>query len=45
MGVKLAKDWVVNKNKVKGTKITRLPQGTEDAHFKSFFEGFYTPLK
>lgn len=43
-GMKLAKDFVNSKNKPKGTKITRIPQGIEDAQFKGFFEGFYPPI-
>lgn len=31
------KEW----NKPKGTSITRVPQGVEDALFMSYFEGFY----
>jgi len=34
---KYKKEW----NKPAGTSITRLPQGTEDALFLSYFEGFY----
>ena len=40
-GMKIAKDFVKNNNKPKGTKISRVPQGTEDSTFKSFFESFY----
>lgn len=40
-GMKIAKDFVKNNNKPKGTKITRVSQQCEDATFKSFFEGFY----
>ena len=29
------------KNKPKGTRVTRLVEGAEDTHFKSYFEGFY----
>ena len=43
--MKIAKDYVKNNNKPAGTKITRLPQGTEDSTFKSFFDGFYPCLK
>lgn len=45
MGVKLAKDFCTEKNKPKNTKISRIPQGVEDATFKSFFDGFYPMLK
>ena len=41
MGMKIAKDFIQSKGKVKGTKISRIPQGVEDAMFKSFFNGFY----
>lgn len=40
-GMKIAKDFVKNNNKPKGTKISRVGQFCEDATFKSFFEGFY----
>lgn len=43
--MKIAKDFVKKNNKPAGTKISRIPQGTEDATFKSFFDGFYQPLK
>ena len=39
--MKIAKDFVKTNNKPAGTKISRIPQGTEDATFKSFFDGFY----
>ena len=45
MGIKLAKDFIADKGKPKNTKIHRLPQGVEDAQFKSFFDGFYPMLK
>lgn len=44
-GIKTAKDFVKNNNKPKGTKVSRIPQGTEDSTFKSFFDGFYPMLK
>ena len=44
-GMKTAKDFVKNNNKPKGTRITRMAQGTEDSTFKSFFDGFYPHLK
>ena len=44
-GMKIAKDFVRNNNKPAGTKISRIPQGTEDATFKSFFDGFYPHIK
>merc|ERR1712127_25592 len=37
IAAKYKKEW----NKPKGTSISRLPQGIEDALFISFFEGFY----
>jgi hypothetical protein len=37
IAAKYRKEW----NKPKGTSITRIPQGIEDALFISFFEGFY----
>jgi len=43
-GMKVAKDFVNSKGKPKGTRITRIPQGIEDAQFKGFFEGFYPPI-
>ena len=44
-GMKVAKDFVKQHNKPKGTKVSRLPQGTEDSTFKSYFDGFYPFLK
>ena len=44
-GMKIAKDFVKSNNKPAGTKVSRIPQGTEDATFKSFFDGFYAHLK
>ena len=41
----MAKDFVTEKKKPKNTKIHRIPQGVEDATFKSFFDGFYPMLK
>ena len=43
--MKIAKDFVKNNNKPKGTRISRMAQGTEDSTFKSFFDGFYPHLK
>lgn len=43
--MKIAKDFVKQNNKPKGTKITRVGQGCEDSTFKSFFENFYPALK
>lgn len=39
--MKIAKDFTKSHNKPKGTKVSRVPQGTEDSTFKSFFDGFY----
>ena len=44
-GMKIAKDFVKSHNKVAGCKVSRIPQGTEDSTFKSFFDGFYPALK
>ena len=44
-GMKIAKDFVKKNNKPAGTKISRIPQGTEDSTFKSFFDGFYPALQ
>jgi len=44
-GMKIAKDFVRNNNKPAGTSVSRLPQGTEDSTFKSFFDGFYAHIK
>jgi hypothetical protein len=44
-GIKIAKDFIAKKGKPKTTRISRIPQGVEDATFKGFFEGFYTPIK
>jgi len=43
--MKIAKDFVKKNGKPAGTKISRIPQGTEDSTFKSFFENFTPPLK
>jgi len=44
-GMKIAKEFIANKGKPKSTKISRIPQGVEDANFKGFFEGFYPPIR
>lgn len=44
-GMKIAKDFVKKNNKPAGTKVSRIPQGTEDSTFKSFFDGFYAHVK
>ena len=36
-----AKNFIEQKGKPKNTRITRLPEFGEDAHFKSFFNNFY----
>lgn len=38
LAAKYKKEW----NKPHGTPITRIPEGIEDAMFRSYFEGFYT---
>lgn len=43
--MKTAKDFVKKHNKPAGTNVTRLPAGTEDSTFKSFFDGFYAHVK
>jgi len=43
--MKIAKDFVRNNNKPAGTSVSRIPQGTEDSTFKSFFDGFYAHIK
>ena len=40
-GMKIGKDFIKNNNKPKGTKLSRVPEGTEDSTFKSFFNDFY----
>lgn len=40
-GMTLANQYTKEWNKPKGTTITRLPEGTEDALFISYFEGYY----
>lgn len=40
-GMKIGKDFIKNNNKPKGTKLSRIPEGTEDSTFKSFFNDFY----
>jgi len=39
--MKFAKDFIEEKGKPKNTKVSRIPEGAEDTHFKSFFNGFY----
>jgi len=39
--MRIAKDFIDQKNKPKNTRISRLPEFGEDVHFKSFFNGFY----
>ena len=34
----IGKGFVTKKNKPKGTRVTRITEGSEDMHFKSFFE-------
>jgi len=45
MGMKIATDFIEQKGKPKNTKVSRIPEGCEDAHFKSFFNGFYPMSK
>lgn len=40
-----AKNFIKTNDKPKNTRISRIPQGVEDAQFKGFFEGFYPPIK
>lgn len=40
-GMTLAARYKVEWKKPAGTSITRLPEGTEDGLFMSFFEGYY----
>lgn len=40
-----AKDYITQKGKPKNTKVSRIPERTEDAYFKSFFDGFYPAIK
>ena len=40
----IAKQFVQEHGKPKGTHISRIPEGTEDSLFKSFFEEFYKPV-
>lgn len=39
--MKIGKDFIKKNNKPKGTKLSRVPEGTEDSTFKSFFNDFY----
>jgi len=39
--MKIAKDFITEKQKPPKTKIHRIPEETEDALFKSYFENFY----
>ena len=40
-----AKEYITQKGKPKNTKVSRIPERTEDAYFKSFFDGFYPAIK
>ena len=40
-GMQYAKNFIEQKGKPKNTRISRIPEGTEDTYFKSFFNGFY----
>lgn len=40
-GMTLALKYKAELKKPKGTRITRIPEGTEDSLFISFFEGYY----
>lgn len=40
-----ARDYITQKGKPKNTKISRIPEKTEDSYFKSFFDGFYPAIK
>ena len=44
-GMLTAKAFIESKGKPKNTKISRIPEGAEDTHFKSFFNGFYPCVK
>lgn len=44
-GMLTAKAFIDSKGKPKNTKISRIPEGAEDTHFKSFFNGFYPCVK
>jgi len=44
-GMAIANKHKISQNKPKGTSISRIPEGVEDAIFKSFFEGFYENAK
>lgn len=41
----IAKKFVQDHGKPKGTHISRIPEGVEDSLFKSYFEEFYVPVK
>ena len=43
--MKIAKDFITEKQKPAKTQISRLPENGEDSHFKSFFNDFYPPIK
>jgi len=45
MSMQFAKQFINDKGKPKNTRISRIPEGAEDAHFKSFFNGFYPCIK
>lgn len=41
----IGKGFLKEKNKPKGTRVTRVVENAEDTIFKSFFNGFYPILK
>ena len=41
----IGKSFVKKNNKPKGTRVSRIVEGAEDVHFKSFFDDFYPILK
>ena len=41
----IGQGFLKKKNKPPGTRVTRLVEGAEDTHFRSFFDGFYAKKK
>lgn len=41
----IGQGFLKQKNKPPGTRITRIVEGAEDTHFRSFFDGFYGKKK
>lgn len=43
--IRIGQGFVKKNNKPQGTRVMRITEGAEDAYFRSFFNGFYDPIK